>query len=331
MKDFSIYISNPEFGRFGKDAKNILLSQNWRLAFNDKGRLLTPDELALAASDFDCLIPATENLHSLISQSTRLKFIAKMGVGLDNIPLNLCMSKGIKVSYTPDAVTHAAAELAMTFILALLRQVFPAHNLMKQGGWSRIIGHEIAEVKIGILGWGRIGKHLTRLLLPFNPKEIIINDLVDYSAEIKEFAAKSASKTLIKQVSFEELLKESDLLTLHCDLNELSRGIINAQSLSLMKNTAYLINTARGALIDESALVNQLRSKKIAGAAIDVFSHEPYTGELTKEQSVISSCHMGSLTLKARLAMERDVVNSVIAYSQGEPIPNQVPAKEYEK
>ena len=299
-----------------------------KVFLNPFGRLLTAKEAANWARSADAIICATEPLTELIKTADKLKLIAKIGVGLDNIPLRICAQLKIKVNYTPDQVTNPAAELAMAAILNLARKVSLADRNMRKGGWERLCGFEISELVIGIIGWGRIGQLLTSLLAPFNPREILINDIVDQQSAIAKLQARGVN---IRPVSKRELLKNSDLISLHADLNPSSRHLINAQSLALVKKTAYLINLARGELIDEAALIASLNNKSLAGGFFDVFTTEPYRGELAKIPTTIVTSHMGAFTMKARKSMDQAAVTAVINFFNNQPLPNPVPIAEYDK
>ncbi|MBL0690778.1 MAG: dehydrogenase [SAR324 cluster bacterium] len=316
-----IYISNAHYGSTDGSVKTRLIEKGWLVFPNPYHRLLSEQELANWAKDATAIITATEPLTQLVQQSNTLKLIVKIGVGVDNIPFELCREKKIAIAYTPDAVTNAAAELAITEILCLLRNIPQANHNMHSGGWQRLLGREINEVVIGIIGWGRIGQRVTKLLHAFQPKKIIINDIINHQAKIKHWQDSGLN---IIQTKLDELLTKSDIITLHADLNPSSLYLINKKTLSLMKKSALLVNMARGKLVNEKHLVDALSHKKIAGIALDVFEKEPYLGKFKKFPQALLTSHMGSFTKRARYLMDQEATIEVINFFTNQPLVNPI-------
>ncbi len=198
-------------------------------------------------------------------EAARLKIISRSGVGYDSIDWQEATHLGIAVAYTPGFLNEAVADYAFALLLTVARQVHAGHLAMTQGIWASVWGHDVSGKTLGILGCGRIGQAMARRAAGFNMR------VIGYDVN----PCPEAEKIGIKMVSLDELLAESDFLSLHAALTPQNRGLIGARQLGQMKRHAYLINTARGALIDEAALADALRKGVIAGAALDTFSVEP--------------------------------------------------------
>lgn len=292
---------------------------------NPLAKKLTQSELMQFALNATSLIAGTEDLTALVQKSTRLKHISRVGIGLDSVPLFLCREKGIRVSYTPDAVTPAVAELALGMILSCLRHFTLSDSQIRKGKWIRNYGHRISKVKIGIIGFGRIGKALTRLLAPLSP-QLLIHDIRSVEEEIQPWLEQGIS---IRSVSFQEILKESDLLTLHIPSYSLTKGILNRETFSQMKPGSFLVNTARGSLVVEKDLLDVLNSGHLSGAALDVFEKEPYSGPLTELENVLLTQHIGSCSYDCRNAMELQATEESLRFLLGKPLLREVPEEEY--
>ena len=232
-----------------------------------------------------------------------MKVVSRYGIGVDNVDLEVAKERGIIVRNTPEARPKLVAELTLTLILSLLRKICIVNNQVRAGEWNPPVGNLLAGKTIGILGLGRIGKTLIRLLNPFE-----VNFLVFELQPDEEFIANYP----IKLTSLEETLQSSDILSLHLPLTVETKNIIGYDQLKLMKPTAFIVNTARGGLIDEEALINVLEEKSIAGAAIDAFSERPYSGRLSEFPNVILTPHIGSLTEETRKRMEIETVANLL-------------------
>lgn len=318
-----IFVSVYPFGRYDQTAIDRLKSSAHEVVINPLERKLSAHDTAELAADFDGIIAGTEDLTPLIQANLNLKMISRVGIGLDSVPLQLCRERGIKVSYTPDAVTGAVAELTVGAIISLLRHVCPANQSLRTGDWSRPTGYRISELKTGILGFGRVGTTLAKLLAPFEPKKIFIHDIQDKSQQISQVQAD------IESVTFTQLLKESDILTLHVPLTPKTRHLIDLNTMSMMKPGSYLINFARGAIINEEHLLNMLHKKHLRGAALDVFEQEPYKGPLTDMPQVLLTQHMGSCSYDCRYQMELQATEEILRFFNKEPLKSEVPEIEY--
>jgi glyoxylate reductase len=256
----------------------------------------------------------------LMDCAPRLKMIANFGVGYDNIDVPAATARGIKVSNTPGVLTDATADLAFSLILAVARRVVEGDSRTRSGKWGPwapfgFLGSEVTGKTLGIIGLGQIGKEVARRakgfrmpILYHNRKRIPENEELQLGA---------------KYVDLETLLKESDFVSIHVLLNDQSRGLIGANELGLMKPSAFLINVSRGPVINENALVESLRTKKIAGAGLDVYEKEPKLAEgLAELNNTVLTPHMGSATIETRIAMGKLAVKNLNAGLMGQRPPN---------
>ncbi|MEM3531183.1 MAG: D-2-hydroxyacid dehydrogenase [Nitrososphaerales archaeon] len=270
---------------------------------------ITSQELLNKIHDYDVVIVRgrTKITKDVIEKGEKLKVIGRAGIGLDNIDLKAAESKGIKVFNTPESSTNAVAELTIGLMIDLARGISKGDSGMKQGNWLKdeLIGFELRGKTLGIIGMGRIGTQVARLAKAFGMK-ILVNDIVNLDEKIlNEFGA--------KLVSLDELLSSSDFVSLHVTLTDETYHMINEEKLSKMKKNAYLINTSRGSVIDEKALLNALKEGLIKGAALDVFEIEPpVSNELIKLHNIIATPHIGAQTKEAQELAATLLVDKII-------------------
>ncbi|MBK8395384.1 MAG: phosphoglycerate dehydrogenase [Leptospiraceae bacterium] len=323
-----IFVSTFPYGVSDVSPRQILENTGWEIKYNPHNRKLKPEELAEFAKDADGVIAGTENMNQLLAINPNLQFIARVGIGLDSVPLSLCREKGIKVSYTPDAVTPAVAELTVGLMIALTRFANRADREIRNDQWTRPVGKRIEHSNIGIIGFGRVGKKLVQLLSSFKPKEILVNDIKDKSEEIKQIA--NQWNISIQQVTKEEIYQSSDIISLHLPLYKKTKYMIDKKSLELFNKNSFLINTARGALIHEKDLFDALNVKQIKAAALDVFETEPYSGNLRALENIILTQHIGSCSFDCRYEMEIQAAEELIRFFKNETLLREVPDEEYE-
>lgn len=322
-----IFVSTAPFGEYDDTPIRLLESSGFQYSINPLNRKLTPDEVGEFAADCDGLIAGTENIEVVLNYAKKLKAISRVGIGLDSIPLNRCREMGITVTYTPDAVTMAVVELTIGLMIGLTRHVIKADQRTRKKNWFRLQGKRIGESVIGLIGFGRIGSNIARILTEFQPKKILINDIKDKREVIDRI---SKGKTVsISQVSREEIFNTSDIISLHLPYTQRTANTINRQTLALMNKDTYVINTARGGLVNEQDLYDYLKAGKIGGAAIDTFEREPYTGPLIELENVVLTQHMGSCSYDCRSQMETLATTDIIRYFKGEPLISEVPEEEY--
>lgn len=312
-----VFVSTHPFSRASSEPLEILKSSGFEYSINPLGKKLTGQELYELAGDATAIIAGTEDLSVLIEKSKKLKLIARIGIGLDSVPLQICKDKDIKVCYTPDAVTDAVAEMALGMIISLSRKFITADHAIRNGGWERFEGKAIKEQTIGLIGFGRIGTRLTELLSPFKPGKILVYDILNKSETIENFKKLGVN---ISQVSLEELITTSDTISVHAPKTPLTTDLINREAFQKMKDGVVIINTARGGIINERDLIEFLDNKKIMAAGLDVFSKEPYKGELNNYKQVLLTQHMGSCSFEARRRMEKETAEDVIRFFKGEKL-----------
>lgn len=285
---------------------------------------ISEDELIEAARGAQALLtllsdPITERV---LESLPDLKIVAQYAVGYDNIDVAAARRLGITVTNTPDVLTDATADLAFALLLAAARQIVQADRYVREGQFKRwettlMLGAELRGKTIGILGMGRIGRAMARRALGFGMDVIYHN----------RTRANPTHERLLdaRYVSIDELLRESDFLSLHSPLNADSRGLINADALSKMKPSAILINTARGPIVDEAALARALRDRRIAAAGLDVFQREPEVeAELLDLDNVVLAPHLGSATVETRTRMAEMCSEAILAALKGEEVPYRI-------
>jgi phosphoglycerate dehydrogenase-like enzyme len=272
--------------------------------FNDEGLSLSGNSLVDFLDGYEKAITALEKIDdSLLGRLPELKVIGKFGVGLDMIDLNAMKKHNVRLGWTGGVNKRSVSELAIAFAITLLHRSVFANVEVKKGRWYQVKGRQLSGCTVGIIGCGHVGKDLVRLLDPFNCK-ILVHDILDF----KDFYEKHK----ISSVDLEELIKQSDVVTLHLPLDESTKNILDKRKLNLLKNDAVLINLARGGLIDEVALKELLINNKIAGAALDVFEIEPPV-DLTfaAMDNVLITPHIGGSTEEAILAMGMAAINGL--------------------
>lgn len=263
---------------------------------------VSPPNLPSALSDADVLIvrSATKVTAELLTHAPRLKIVARAGVGLDNVDAAACAIKHIKVVNTPGASSNSVAELALGMMFAVARRIPRADASMKGRTWIKkeLTGTELLDKTLGIVGLGKIGS-----MLAVKARAL--------GMRILFFDPRHSSSTIGSSVSLDELMAGSDFVSLHVPLTAETKNMINASALSKMKKNAILINTARGGLIDEEALYAALKEGRIAGAALDVYPSEPYSGKLCDLQNIVLTPHIGGSTKEAQVRIGQELIEKL--------------------
>lgn len=299
-----ILISSVSFGKINRDPMEIMENNGYIPILNPYGRKFKYDEFVELIKDAIGLIAGTEKITAdLMENAPILKVISRYGVGMDNIDLEAAKRLGIIVRSTPVAPSQAVAELALSLMLNISRRVSEADRNLRNNNWTQLMGRLITGKNLGILGLGRIGKKLAAMVQPFGMKIFAYEPYPD-----NDFVATNG----ISLLPLNEVLSRCDIISLHLPLSDDTFHMIGKKELSLMKKDAVIINTSRGGLIDESALIEALKNRTIGGAAIDTFEKEPYIGELTNFENVLLTCHMGSSAIETRRQMELETVNNLI-------------------
>ncbi|MBP2657753.1 MAG: 3-phosphoglycerate dehydrogenase [Firmicutes bacterium] len=291
-----ILITPRSFSRYGAKAIEGMKSKGYEVIVNTTGKPYSYEEFYELSSDVDGIILGVDTVDEHVLMGAKnLRGISRFGVGIDNIDVETANRLGIKIARAVGSNCTSVAELAVAFFFTLARNVVINVNEVKAGKWNKSSGLELKNKTVGILGLGAIGKEVSRISQGIGMRVIGYDPFVS-KEEMKE-------KYNIEMKCFEEVLKESDFVTLHMPLTEENNGLMNKATLGLMKSTSYLINTARGGLINEEDLYAALTNKVIAGAATDVFSKEPPSKDekLLRLDNFILCSHIASLTVNAEM------------------------------
>lgn len=284
--------------------RNELLKRYPDAKFNNDGLSLSGDLLVDFLDGYEKAILALEVVNdAVLSRLPELKVIGKYGVGLDMIDLNAMEKHGVKLGWTGGVNKRSVSELVISFAIYLMHNVGFANNEVKRGKWYQIMGRQLSEKTFGIVGCGHIGKDLVHLLKPFGCK-VLVHDIEDYSNFYLE--------NNVMAVSLPELVKASDIVSVHLPLNDTTKGIISSEVISFLKQDAIFINIARGGLVDEVALEQRLLDGALGGAALDVFAVEPPTNtKLSQLDNVIVTPHIGGSTEEAIIAMGKAAIEGL--------------------
>lgn len=266
--------------------------KDFEVVLNPHKRKVTPEELRQLLPGVDGLIAGTEKIDKETLQSSQLKVISRVGVGIDNIDLEAAKSLGIDVENTPDAPTCAVAELTLGSILSLLRQIPQMNSGMHNKTWEKKMGLQLSGKTVLVIGFGRIGRYLAKLLEPFKVNLLAVDPA-------------------LQGISLKEALPQADIICLHLSGKD---RILGKEEFSLMKKGVFIINAARGEAIDESSLVEALKDGRVAGACLDVFAEEPYSGALTEYPQVVLTPHVGSYTKECRERMESEAIDNLLKH-----------------
>lgn len=268
---------------------------------NPHGRRLSEDEVAeLVATDVIAILAGLEPLTDrVLSNAKSLRVIARCGTGLDSVDLLAASRLGIDVFNTPDAPTQAVAELTIAHMLNSLRHISTTDSNMRSGKWTPTMGSLLATKTVGLIGVGRIGSAVAKLAQAFGARVIGFDPVVN-------------SHNSVELLSLDEVLNQSDIVSLHVPINDQTHHIVNASAISRMKPGSIVVNVSRGGLIDESALHDALKSQHLSGAALDCFEDEPYSGPLLQIPGVHVTAHMGSYARETRDLMEVEASTNLV-------------------
>ncbi|MFC1902591.1 phosphoglycerate dehydrogenase [Chloroflexota bacterium] len=276
---------------------------------------LEPEEITPIIGNYEALVvrSQTQVTAKVIEAGKKLQVIARAGVGIDNIDVNEATRRGIIVVNAPTGNTISAAEHTIALMLALARHIPQANTTLKSGAWqrSKFMGTEVKDKTLGIIGLGNVGSEVARRALGLEMKLIAYDPFI---------STEHARNLQVELVSLEQLLKESDFITLHIPQTSSTKGLLNTKRLAWVKPTVRIINCARGGLIDEKALAKALKEGRVAGAAIDVFSIEPTTKSVLFEcDNIIVTPHLGASTTEAQAMAATDVAKQIVDIFKGRP------------
>lgn len=296
-----LVISTSSFDLDNNPHIQHLLKEGMHIIGNSYGRKLTEDEtIDLLGENTIGMIAGIEPLTERVFASAKnLKVVSRCGSGLDSVDLAAANRYGIAVLNTPEAPAQAVAELTMGLMLAALRRICHVDRLLRTGEWPRTQGQLLAAQSVGIVGLGRVGRRVARLCQAFGARVVAHDSYVEESPQG------------IELVPLEKLLAEADVVSLHLTYDADTHHMLNREVFARMKSGAVVINTARGGLIDETALAEALTSGQLGAAALDVFEEEPYRGPLLKCDNAILTSHIGSLARESRQRMEVEAADNL--------------------
>lgn len=312
---YRILVTARSFGSTSDLPGKMLADAGCVVIPGDRTSPWNEERLITALQSVDGLIAGNDPITArVLDACPRLRVIAKHGTGVDNIDLEAAGRRGIIVANTPRANAGAVAELAIGFMFALARRLLVANQQARAHNWKPVAGMELAGRTLGVVGLGHIGKTLVERMSGLNMTVLAYDPIQD-----SDFA----HRWRVRYASLEELLCESDFVSLHAPLTPATRALIDAAALARMKPTAYLVNTARAELVDEQALCTALREKRIAGAAIDALADNPAHPLFTLDNVIITP-HVGAHTAGAITAMSMGAATNLVAALQGDLVPDRV-------
>jgi D-3-phosphoglycerate dehydrogenase len=296
--------STSSFGKESAEPVEKLVRAGFDVRANPHGRALTTDEAKLHLDGVIGVVAGTEKLTGeLLRGLPQLKVISRVGVGIDNVDLGAAKELGIAVHNTPDAHVDAVAELTLAGLLAILRAVPQADASIRGGGFEKPMGRLLRGKQIGLVGFGRVARAFAALVRPFGGA-IVAHDVSRDDA--------AAAALGVRYAGLDELLAQSDVISLHLPYAKSAHHLIGAAQLAAMKPDAILLNTSRGGLVDEAALAAHLAANKKAGAYLDTFEKEPYQGPLAQVKNAVLTSHIGSYAREARVRMETEAVDNLL-------------------
>jgi D-3-phosphoglycerate dehydrogenase len=318
-----VLITTIPFGDKNRLPLDLLENAGIEYLINPFNKKITEEQLADIITDFDSIIAGTEPItENVMSRASNLKFISRVGIGLDSVDLLASQKRGVKVSYTPDAPSLAVAELTLGLMLSLLRSIHISNFQMHQGNWHRFFGRRLEKVTVGIIGVGRIGSGVLKRLKAFGTSKIMVNDILPNRELDHDYNLDWTTK--------EKIYKEADIISLHIPLTQITKKLILKDHLLSMKSDAIIINTSRGGIINEHDLYEVMESGHLSGAAIDVFEQEPYDGQLRKIERCLLTAHMGSMSVDCRTRMEIEATEETVRFFSDIELEGEVPQDEYD-
>lgn len=310
MTDPKIFITLSTFAEHDPAPLNLLKASGFPFALNTSGKRITTPELLEMGRDAAAVIAGVEPYDSAtLDQLPALRCISRCGAGVDAIDLDAARRRGIAVLNTPDVPTAAVAELALTMMLALCRNLPRQTQRARGREWTRLEAHLLAGRRVGIVGLGRIGRRVAELLRPFGVSITACDPRADPA-----WAAANG----VALAAFDELLAACDIISLHAASSASHPLRVGRDQIARMKKGAILINLARGSMVDADALRGALESGHLWGAGLDVYPEEPYRGPLCELENVVLTPHSATLTVETRAAMETECVEKAVRFLRGE-------------
>jgi len=309
-EDIDILVTLSTFSAESDTPLKLLEKSGFEFRTNPYGRRMKPSEAVEFGRSCRGLIAGVEEYSAdSLAQLPNLRCISRCGSGIGNIALEEAKRRGIAILNTPDEPTVAVAELTLGIILALLRQLPAVNSLTRQRKWQRVAGRLLEGKIVGIVGLGRIGRRVAELVRAFGAAVIAVDPRLDNDWVRAQD---------VELLDLSTLLARADIVSIHAAQSREQPLHLGAAEFALMKPGAWLVNMARGDMVDDVALAEALASERLSGAGLDVFPQEPYTGVLCDSDRVILSPHQATLTVETRVAMEIRAVENVVRYLRGE-------------
>lgn len=300
-----IAITTSSFAKFSDAPLRLLREKGCEWVTNPYGRVLSEEEAKQLLQGCDGVVAGTEPLTAAVMDALPgLRAISRCGVGMDGVDLEAAKQRGILVRNTPDAPTRAVAELTLAFALDLMRQISRMDRELRSGEWKKRMGNLLMGKRLGIIGFGRIGRSVAALFSLMGCEIAFFDPMVHTDVQEGEKTFQYMEKPA--------LLAWADIISLHCSKPTDGSFVLDATAIRSMKKSSCLINAARGGIVDEAALLSSLQDASLSGAALDVFSHEPYTGPLKDLPQVVLSPHVGSYAVESRIHMETESVKNLL-------------------
>lgn len=295
-----IAVTSPSFSQM-PELRSELLAAFPGARLNTAGRRLAGTELIAFLAGADGAVIGLERVDgALLDACPGLRIVAKYGVGLDNIDLEAARARGVAIGWTPGVNRRSVAEMTVALMIGLTRNLFLTAHQLRGGVWNKNGGVQFSGSTVGLIGFGNIGTEVARLLRPFGCR-VLANDIRDIAQTCAETGAEVADK--------DRIWAEADVISLHVPLTDLTRNLIDGETLARLRPGAFLINTARGGIVDQQALAAALRAGALAGAALDVFEVEPPAdAELLALPNLVATPHIGGNAREAVLAMGRSAI-----------------------
>ena len=305
-----VLVTTRSFQKLEGEHKNILIEAGFEIVPSGLDRALTAAELAERLPGMTAVIVGVDDVSAeALKGADTLKVISMNGIGLDRIDIEAATRRGIVVTHTPGTNSDSVADLTMALILAQIRRISAHDGTVRSGKWQRSMGHELRGLKLGLVGLGQIGRKVAKRALAFGMNVCAYDPFAD---------AEYCRKHNVEITDLQTVLTSSDIVSLHCPATAETIGIINANSLASMKPGTVLINTARGDLVDEKALIDALTSGHIGGAGLDVFETEPPAeSPLWKMDQAVLTPHLGGYTHEATLRTAYQSAKNVVAVLRG--------------
>jgi D-3-phosphoglycerate dehydrogenase / 2-oxoglutarate reductase len=317
MTDDSIYVTLSTFAEYDEAPLARLRSSGIPFTLNPTGKRVTREQLLEEGREATVAVAGVESYDAaMLAALPRLRCISRCGVGVDAIDLAAARERRITVLNTPDVPTQAVAELTLAMILGLSRQIARHTDQARRREWTRRQAHLVAGRTVGLIGFGRIGRRVAELLIPFGAAVLASDPAV---------APEAARARGVELTGLEALLSRADIVSVHAAASG-GAVVLGPNELASMKPGAMLVNVARGSMVDEGALLEALRSGHLFGAALDVYGREPYDGPLCDLPNVILTPHSATLTVETRVAMELECVDKAVRFVEGRIEPHEVVA-----